>query len=205
MGIPSDVAYFHNLGKNGEENTQANFNDRYDQGLKGRYPMCDDTIVELFSPIIETIEKYMPAENDQHLLEIGCGYGNLALYLKREKGYDITGLEINEKRADIARSNGLDVYNTFSELDGKVFDGAFMHRVIEDPVMREYQATQLVKSLSSRIKVGSFVVVGTRKNNHMHTCSFWNNQFKIEDEITDEDLMIDSLHVGKILVAQRIE
>ncbi|MBX4195816.1 class I SAM-dependent methyltransferase [Candidatus Parcubacteria bacterium] len=100
------------------------------------------------------------------ILDVGCSSGQF-LYWARERGFETAGVEINKRTADIARSNGLDVYNGFLEdatFAKKSFDILFIGDVIEhvnDP-------RSFLKKAQEFLKDDGIIVISTP-----NTDCFW--------------------------------
>lgn len=65
----------------------------------------------------------------QHVLDIGCGWGGLALYLHRVAGVDVTGITLSNEQLMIARDRavaaGVDKHVKFELLDYRAVRGTF--------------------------------------------------------------------------------
>ena len=66
-------------------------------------------------------------EPDDHVLEIGCGWGSFAIHAARERGCRVTGVTISREQHDLARARVADaglsdrveiVYRDYRELEG---------------------------------------------------------------------------------------
>jgi len=49
----------------------------------------------------------------QKVMDIGCGYGDFLLHLKKKKKCDCTGLEFNDKSVKVAKERGLNIHKEF--------------------------------------------------------------------------------------------
>lgn len=84
---------------------------------------------------------YNRLENGQSVLDVGCGYGPNASFLKR-KSIDWVGLEVDPMKVEHIRRKGLQCYHSkveeFSEQSDSKFDIILVNQVIEhvsDPVL----------------------------------------------------------------------
>lgn len=57
--------------------------------------------------LMEQVERFMPAKGT--LLDVGCSVGHL-LEIARGRGWRVTGLDLSERRLDVCRRKGLEVY-----------------------------------------------------------------------------------------------
>lgn len=69
---------------------------------------------------VEFIEKIIPLNKGQKILDLACGYGRHSICLKR-KGYDITGYDLSSDLLEIAREKAkeLQLNITFTQKDMK--------------------------------------------------------------------------------------
>jgi len=75
-------------------------------------------------------------ELNSRVLDVGCGEGNLLLYLKKNKRIDGRGLEINQKNVQVCLAKGLAVVEGDAEKDlinypNKSFDTAILNQAIQ--------------------------------------------------------------------------
>ena len=75
-------------------------------------------------------------EINSRVLDVGCGDGNLMLYLKKNKRIDGRGLEINQKNVQECLGKGLDVVEGDAEKDminyqNRSFDIAVLNQAIQ--------------------------------------------------------------------------
>jgi cyclopropane-fatty-acyl-phospholipid synthase len=87
------------------------------------FQTADQPLVEAQTAKYAAICDGMGAKPDDHLLEIGCGWGGFAEYAARERGARVTGLTISREQHDFARR--------------RVFEAGLAERV--DIVMRDYR------------------------------------------------------------------
>ena len=75
-------------------------------------------------------------EINSRVLDVGCGDGNLLLYLKKNKRIDGRGLEINQKNVQVCLGKGLAVVEGDAEKDlinypNRSFDIAILNQAIQ--------------------------------------------------------------------------
>ncbi len=157
-----------------------------------------------FWPLIERIFRAVPSGKGSKILEIGCGAGDIMQYLKN-RGYNVIGLEKEERAIETARKRGVEVFQiegtdiqAVPGIDRKKFNCIYMHRVMEDPVMSEYDAVQLSSSIARAVKKGKHIFVSTA-NGIIHTKGFYTNPNL--EIVSDETFGFSS--VGKILTVKR--
>ena len=107
----------HLLNANNRKGSKRNIAFHYDLGNAFYDLWLDETMTyssALFRSGRETLidaqrnkyaaicDRLAPASND-HILEIGCGWGGFAEYLARERGARVTGLTISRQQYDYAR------------------------------------------------------------------------------------------------------
>ena len=107
----------HLLNANNRKGSKRNIAFHYDLGNAFYDLWLDETMTyssALFHNERETLidaqrnkyaaicDRLAPASND-HILEIGCGWGGFAEYLARERGARVTGLTISRQQYDYAR------------------------------------------------------------------------------------------------------
>lgn len=80
--------------------------------------------------ILDRMKKYVPGKR---LLDVGCSNGEFMRAAEKE-GFETKGVELNKRTAEIAKKNGLDVYNGFLEdarFQNGLFDVVFLGDLIE--------------------------------------------------------------------------
>lgn len=83
-----------------------------------------------FSTQIEALTSICP-NGSRRLLEIGSSWGYF-LYQARQKGFDVTGIEIAAKRRTFGnRHMGVRIVRDFGELQGQLFDIVYASHVLE--------------------------------------------------------------------------
>lgn len=90
------------------------------------------------------------------LLDIGCGAGKIAIYLKEATGAgEVYGVEIAEKQVETARENGvqalsMDVGLERLPFDDDFFDAIFCGEVIEHLVDTDHLLDEIYRTLSPK-------------------------------------------------------
>jgi SAM-dependent methyltransferase len=85
------------------------------------------------SPNQEKVLSWLSRQKKGRLLDIGCSNGEF-MWLAKEAGFEVLGVELNKRTADIARGNGLNVISGFLEDAGfadNSFDYVYMGDLIE--------------------------------------------------------------------------
>lgn len=83
-----------------------------------------------FKTVLDYIQKVKPKGR---FLDVGCGNGQ-SVYWARKRGFDAEGVEVNERTAEYAQSQGLKVFNGFLEdtpLEPGSFDSVLLGELIE--------------------------------------------------------------------------
>ena len=81
----------------------------------GYFERPDMTLEEAQRAKMARIARKLAPRPGQTALDIGCGWGGLALYLAREKGLGVTGITLSEEQLAVARKRAAD-----ENLDGSV-------------------------------------------------------------------------------------
>jgi len=99
-----------------------------------------------------------PAKPGDRLLDVGCGNGQF-LDFARRAGWAVTGVDLDEKAVEAARSRGLDVrHGGIEVLEGvEQFDGITMGHVIE----HVYDPRGLLAKVFALLKPGGWVWIDT--------------------------------------------
>lgn len=119
------------------------------------YQVQEATTYDENTPVLERnreslrqIERFCPTRG--RLLDVGCSSGRL-LWLAKQHGWSVSGVELNEDTAQIAIDNGLDVHLGelgSANLTPNSFDAIHLGDVIEhvqDPQQSLMQASRLLK------------------------------------------------------------
>ncbi|HBD25126.1 MAG: hypothetical protein A2566_02180 [Candidatus Zambryskibacteria bacterium RIFOXYD1_FULL_40_13] len=107
----------------------------------------------------EKVLNWLSKQKKGKLLDIGCSNGEF-MWLVKSLGFDVVGVELNKRTADIARVNGLNVFSGFLEeanFPPASFDYIYMGDLIEhvsDPVA-------LVKEVRKLLQPNGQVVIVT--------------------------------------------
>ena len=85
----------------------------------------DATLAEAQRAKFERLGRLLELEADDHVLEIGCGWGGFARYAAERHGCRVTGITISSEQATVARerTHGLPV--EIREQDYRIVDGTF--------------------------------------------------------------------------------
>lgn len=110
---------------------------------------------------IDYINRIIDIENEFNhrgsLLEIGAAHGQF-LYVMKNRGWDVSGIEISRDACKIAHDvYGIELFNgTFLDyLDDKLFDVICMYQTLE----HVYQPFEHIEKAYSRLKTGGILVI----------------------------------------------
>jgi SAM-dependent methyltransferase len=110
----------------------------------------------------EVAAKNLPAKGK--ILEVGCGTGSFLIGL-RERGYDCTGLELNEAAVKVCVQKGLTVYKELLETHllqhSSQYDAICSFQVLE----HVYDVKSFLNGSLSCLKPGGKLVIGVPNNN----------------------------------------
>ena len=98
------------------------------------------------------------------ILDLGCGEGDLLLYLKQNKGINGIGIENNESKAALCIAKGLTVLQ--GDINEEVLDyqeNTFDYVILSQTLQQVYYPERLVKSL---LAIGKKVIVSFPNFSH---------------------------------------
>ena len=98
------------------------------------------------------------------ILDLGCGEGDLLLYLKKNKGINGIGIENNESKAALCIAKGLSVLQ--GDINVEVLDyqeNTFDYVILSQTLQQVYYPERLVKSL---LAIGKKVIVSFPNFSH---------------------------------------
>jgi len=98
------------------------------------------------------------------ILDLGCGEGDLLLYLKKNKGINGIGIENNESKAALCIAKGLSVLQ--GDINEEVLDyqeDTFDYVILSQTLQQVYYPERLVKSL---LAIGKKVIVSFPNFSH---------------------------------------
>ena len=107
---------------------------------------------------------HLPINKDAHFLDVGCGWGQFLLWLKK-KGYsNLEGVDIGLAQVEYCRSLGLDVHRAsesglFLSERPNSFDMVSMHHVIEH--VPPSAAIDLLRAIYNSLRPGGIAIVQT--------------------------------------------
>jgi SAM-dependent methyltransferase len=125
---------------------------------QGGYPHSgkDGIAVRIFGKLLATLTKgqilmYVPSRPNGKALDIGCGCGDLLLWLKRHGWSETHGVELSQGAADLANKNGLTVFCgefVHARYPDHYFDFISLSQVLEhmhDPMLILKEARRILK------------------------------------------------------------
>src|SRR4051812_6814177 len=96
-------------------------------GLYPQYTQIDQETFDSYNKILKSLGQYRKHNN---LLEVGCGNG-FFLDSAKEKKWNVSGTELDEKSISICRQKGISIETDLTKFQDGDFDGAVMIEVIE--------------------------------------------------------------------------
>lgn len=116
-----------------EYSLKALYDNSYlDNTVSGSYNTDASVSSQEYSTFCKYIEEYLP--HGGHVLDVGCGVGNLLSKLNNVCGIKAEGIEFSKYAAEEAKGRGLDVHHgTLSDFvnDGKTYDCVVLLYVLE--------------------------------------------------------------------------
>lgn len=94
-----------------------------------------------------------------NLLDVGCSSGEFMHY-GQVRGFTAYGVELNRRTAEVAKAQGLNVYNGFLE-DAKYADNFFDIIFLGDIIEHVPSPQNLIKECSRVLKKGGTIVIST--------------------------------------------
>jgi 2-polyprenyl-3-methyl-5-hydroxy-6-metoxy-1,4-benzoquinol methylase len=116
-------------------------------------------LVPAWAATIDWDCRHLPKpEPGMRLLDVGCGNGDF-LDFARDCGWNVAGVDLDQKAVEVGRSRGLDVRNGTIEAIGEdeQFDGITIDHVIE----HVYDPHALLGACYKRLKPGGWIWVDT--------------------------------------------
>ncbi len=179
----SDLAFFHDQSHG--DSLLTNFNSGYAiSSREAETPYSPETISIAFKPIIEILKSKITSINKARILEIGGSSGLLSKYIK-DQGASVTMVETQsifieqaaDRGIDARRYNGSNLSSVIHSSDS--FDAIIANRVLEDIVMSEYSAKNLVRQSSSFLKPNGFFLIGSQNPSAIWNYAFLKNGFNL--------------------------
>jgi 2-polyprenyl-3-methyl-5-hydroxy-6-metoxy-1,4-benzoquinol methylase len=127
----------------------------------GAWHAAGETNAAIYSAGIRRLNELLPiGEATGHrLLDVGCAYGHF-LAAGRERGFDVTGLEIDKEVADAARRRGFCVYDAYLE-DLRLPDASYEAITLWDVIEHVSEPCALLKEATRLLKPGGILFVHT--------------------------------------------
>lgn len=128
----------------------------------------------LNAPLPPWLEKVIPKERDTAVLDIGCGFGQMLLALKRAGYTNLSGIDLEDSAIDYCRKEGLDVRKTsileYSP-EAPRYDVAIMSHVLEHIPKKE--TISVLTSIRTRILKPNGMLLVMVPNAQAHTGCYW--------------------------------
>lgn len=116
-----------------------------------------------------TFTKYLSkyVSKNSHVLDVGCGVGNLLLEVKKQSDLKCTGIEISEDAANIAMKNGLDVFVGSlhdAKLDSERYDAVTLLYVLE----HVENPLEILLEIKRVLKDGGYLLLAVPNYRYLH-------------------------------------
>ena len=124
--------------------------------------LADTTSLELKRFDLQIIASWI--KPGTKILDLGCGEGDLLLYLKQNKGVNGTGIENRESKAALCIAKGLSVLQ--GDINEEVLDyqeDTFDYVILSQTLQQVYYPEKLLKSL---LAIGKKVIVSFPNFSH---------------------------------------
>ena len=108
---------------------------------------------------VKIIDRLVSLNMQGNLLDVGCSNGEF-LFLAKKRGFNSFGVEVNKNTANIAISNGLEVFHGKLE-DAKFNDDYFSVVYLGDVIEHVARPDILVKECKRILKRGGIMVIST--------------------------------------------
>lgn len=137
------LKFFHRLNQNNEKGSRRNIAAHYDLGNElfelfldptmiyssGIFPTADATMEEASLNKLKTICERLHLTADDHVVEIGTGWGGFAVYAAKNYGCKVTTTTISEEQYNLAKErikeNGLEDKITLLKEDYRKLEGTY--------------------------------------------------------------------------------
>ena len=96
----------------------------------GILSLGDATFKQTLGDDLRRFEQHKDKTTDSDILDFGCGWGGY-LSLTKEISRSSIGMEINLNNMEIVKSNGMECFSSFEEINNYTFDLITLHHVFE--------------------------------------------------------------------------
>lgn len=133
--------------------------------------------IEYYVPDFQKLKVYNKASvcfkytdlSKSPMLEIGCSYGYFLSWMK-EKGVIVDGLELSQKAAQFAKSNGHNVFN--GELKNLTSDKKYKTIFMFDVLEHLPNLNEIFDDLKNRTSIGSELILTVPNQGSLEFCLF---------------------------------
>jgi ubiquinone/menaquinone biosynthesis C-methylase UbiE len=170
----------------------------------------EDTLVDTRLPIVAAVAEVAPA----HVLEVGCGWGELAAWIARETGAEVAATDLSPRMVELARERG--VAAELADVQELPFaDGTFDVAVAAWMLYHVPDLDRALAELARVLRPGGRLVAATNSVNHLQELrdlvGSGPSTIKFSRESGEELLLRHFAHVrredvdGRLVFASRAE
>lgn len=121
------------------------------------------TAVDVRTLVVAAVRESMPTR----ILEVGCGWGELAAWLRRETGAEVVATDLSPRMVELAREQGVDAH--LADVQALPFDGESFDVAVAAWML--YHVPDLDRGLTELARVlrpGGTLVAATNSIFHLH-------------------------------------